>query len=163
MSSRPPTPAHDAAGDPGTTGSVTPTRGRPVAKPFSVAFTSPMRDSDLDRLARTLNLATHMRPKLHDSLTSPGVVRLDFYSRLFLQRGPTEGQWVLEGRTWGDPSQSIVHDWHRCAAAAAHRLDPSVAFPSRLTTTSPPMPTRPLGRAANKRLARIGRHILGLQ
>jgi hypothetical protein len=96
---------------------------------FAVPFASAMSDADIAVLVRTLDLVTHMHPKLHDSPTSPGVVRLDFDSGLFLKRGPAEGQWVLEGRTWGDPSPSIVHDWHLRAAVAAHRLDPAVAFP----------------------------------
>ena len=96
---------------------------------FTVPFASAMSDGDIALLARMLDLTTHMHPKLHDSPTSPGVVRLDFYSGLFLKRGPAEGQWVLEGRTCGDPSPPIVHDWHLRAAAAAHRLDPVVAFP----------------------------------
>ena len=131
MSSRPPTLAHDAAGDPGTAGSVTPTRGRPFAKLFSVAFTSPMRDSDLDRLARTLNLATHMHPKLHVSPASPGVARLDFDSGLFLVRGAEDGRWVLEGRTWGHPPPQFIRQWHLSAAAAARQLDSTVALPAR--------------------------------
>ena len=99
---------------------------------FAVPFASTMSDADIAVLTRTLDLVTHMHPKLHDSPTSPGVMRLDFYSGLFLERGPDEGYWVLEGRTWGDPSPSIVHDWHLRAAAAAHRLDPTVAVPKRL-------------------------------
>lgn len=99
---------------------------------FAVPFASTMSDADIAVLTRTLDLVTHMHPKLHDSPTSPGVMRLDFYSGLFLERGPDEGYWVLEGRTWGDPSPLIVHDWHLRAAAAAHRLDPTVAVPKRL-------------------------------
>ena len=98
---------------------------------FAVPFVSAMGDPDIAVLARTLDLVTHMHPKLHDSPTSPGVVRLDFHSGLFLKRGPDERHWVLEGRAWGDPSLSIVHDWHVRAAAAAHRLDPSVPTPTR--------------------------------
>ena len=49
-----------------------------------------------------------------------------------LERGRDEGHWVLEGRTWGHPSPSVVHDWHLRAVAAAHRLDPTVAVPRRL-------------------------------
>jgi hypothetical protein len=130
---------------------------------FQIPFASAMSDADIALLARTLDLATHMHPKLHNSPTSQGVARLDFDSGLFLKRGPAEQRWVLEGRTWGHPSTGIVHDWHLLAAAAAHRLDPNVIFPERLAATPPETPTRPLGRAANKRIARIGRHILGLQ
>jgi len=104
---------------------------------FAVPFASAMSDADIALLACTLGLVTHMHPKLFNSPTSAGLVRLDFYSGLFLERGPAEGQWVLEGRTWGDPSPSIVHEWHLCAAAAAHRLDPAVAFPKRLAVATP--------------------------
>ena len=128
---------------------------------FAVSFASAMSDADIAVLTRTLDLVTHMHPKLHDSPTSPGVVRLDFYSGLFLKRGPHEGHWVLEGRTWGHPSPSIVHDWHLSAAAAAHQLDPTVAVPKRLAVATSGSSTRPVGWAANKRLARIGRRILG--
>jgi len=124
---------------------------------FAVSFASAMSDADIAVLASTLGLVTHMYPKLHDSPTSPGVVRLDFDSGLFLTRGPYERQWVLEGRTWGHPSPSIVHEWHLSAAAAAHQLDPTVAVPKRLAGATPGRPTRPGGWAANKRLARIGR------
>jgi len=118
-----------------------------------------MGDQDAAFLSRTLDLTTHLHPKLHPSPTSPGVVRLDFDSGLFLQRGSTEGRWVLEGRTWGHPAPSTVREWHLRAAAAAHRLDPAVTVPTRPTSTpSTAMPSRPLSRAANHRLARIGRH-----
>ncbi len=131
---------------------------------FTIPFASAMSDQDAAFLSRTLNLTTHLHPTLYNSPTSPGVLRLDFDSGLFLQRGPTEGRWVLEGRTWGHPAQSTVREWHLRATAAAHRLDPAVTVPPRLTSTpSTAMPSRPLSRAANGRLARIGRHIRGLR
>lgn len=122
-----------------------------------------MSDQDAALLSRTLDLITHLHPKLHNSPTSPGVLRLDFNSGLFLLRGPTEGRWVLEGRTWGHPAPSTVREWHLRAAAAAHRLDPAVSVPLRPTSTpSIAMPSRSKGPAANHRLARIARHIRGL-
>jgi hypothetical protein len=98
---------------------------------FSVPFVSTMSDGDIARLARTLNLTTHLRPKLHPSPTSPGVVRLDFDSGLFLVRGANEGGWALEGRTWGDPLPQTVHEWHLSAAVAARQLDTTVALPGK--------------------------------
>jgi hypothetical protein len=98
---------------------------------FSVPFSSAMSDGDVTRLVRTLNLDMHLHPKLHDSPTSPGVVRLDFDSGLFLLRGAEEERWVLEGRTWGDPLPRTVREWHLSAVAAARQLDPSVAFPTQ--------------------------------
>jgi len=100
---------------------------------FSVPFSSTMSDGDVARLARTLNLDMHLHPKLHDSPASPGVVRLDFDSGLFLLRGAEEGRWVLEGRTWGDPLPRTIREWHLSAAAAAHGLDPTV--PASLSET----------------------------
>lgn len=147
----------------------------PAAKPapvthgrrtlFSVAFASPMSDLDIARLARVLDLDTHLHPKLHNSPASPGVRRLDFDSGLFLLRGPEDGSWLLEGRAWGDPPRELVHKWHLRAAAAAHQLDPTVTVPlrSRAVAPSPDSATRPVGRAANKRLARIGRRLLRLE
>jgi hypothetical protein len=79
-----------------------------------------MSDVDIARLARVLNLDTHLHPKLHNSPARPGVMRLDFDSGLFLLRGPENGSWLLEGRTWGDPPRELVHEWHLRAAAAAH-------------------------------------------
>jgi len=129
---------------------------------FQIPFASAMSDADLALLARMLDLSTHMSPKMRPDPTSPGVARLDHYSGLFLKRGPAEGQWVLEAGTWGYPSPQSVHEWHLLAAGAAHQLDPTVTLPGR-PTASPKTPTRPRSRAANKRLARIRRHIVGLQ
>jgi hypothetical protein len=106
-----------------------PRRAHGARTMFSVLFSSTMSDGDIARLARTLNLDTHLHPKLHDSPTSPGVVRLDFESGLFLVRGANEGEWALEGRTWGDPLPQMVHKWHLSAVVAARQLDPTVAFP----------------------------------
>ena len=68
---------------------------------FEVPFKSPMTDADLARLARLLDLSTHIYAKQRPNPTSPGVARLDHFSGLFLERGPSEGEWVLEARTWG--------------------------------------------------------------
>ena len=98
---------------------------------FSVPFSSSMSDGDVARLARALDLATHLHPKLHLSPTSPGVLRLDFDSGLFLVRGANKGEWALEGRTWGDPLPQALREWHLSAAVAARQLDPTVALPGK--------------------------------
>jgi hypothetical protein len=122
-----------------------------------------MSDQDAALLSRTLDLDTHLHPKLHPTPTSPGVVRLDFDSGLFLQRGSTAGRWVLEGRTWGHPAPSTVRDWRLRAAAAAHGLDPTVTLPpGPRSTHSTAMSSRPMSHAPNHRLARIARHARGL-
>jgi hypothetical protein len=121
-----------------------------------------MRDADVALLVRTLDLTTHMSPKLRRSPTSPGAVRLDLHSGLFLKHGPVEGQWLLEAHTWGDPKPQSIHQWHVLTALAARKLDPIAPFPERQAAIAPEHPMRPLGRAANKRVARIGRRILGL-
>lgn len=97
---------------------------------FAVPFRSPMGDGDSNRLARALGMAMSFRPKTQPTPTSPGMVRLDFFSGLFLVRGPTDGEWQLEGRTWGTPAGETVHGWHLQAAAAARQLDPSVPVPA---------------------------------
>jgi len=127
---------------------------------FRVPFASAMSDPDIAVLARTLELVTHMHPKQRHSAVSPGVARLDFDSGLFLERGPSEGRWVLEGRTWGHPSPQAVSDWHLRAAAAAHRLDPTVTLPVRLASVASGAPRRPSGRAASKHSAGLGRRLL---
>lgn len=136
--------------------------GRGGTSLFEVPFASVMSDPEIALLARALDLTTHMYPKMRPSPNSPGVARLDHYSGLFLERGVGEGQWVFEARTWGHPARESVREWHVLAAGAARLLDPTVPFPKRLAVVSLQYPLRPLGRAANKRSARIGRRILGL-
>jgi hypothetical protein len=85
-----------------------------------------MRDEDLQLLVRNLNLVTCMHPGMRNSPASPGVVRLDFDSGLFLLRGATDTEWILEGRSWGTPAASVVQEWHLHAAAAAALLDAGV-------------------------------------
>jgi len=132
------------------------TQGRGPRALFQVRFAGAMGDPDIARLARTLDLT------MHPNATSLGAVRLDHQSGLFLARGDVEGQWVLEARTWGHPDPVTVHDWQVLAAGAARLFDPDVVLPERLAAVSPEYPLRTVGRAANKRSARFGRHILGL-
>jgi hypothetical protein len=122
-----------------------------------------MSDPNVALLVRELDLRTDMHPKLPRSPASLGAVRLDQYSGLFLERGAAEGQWLLEARTWGEPTPENVHAWHVLAAGTARLLDPAVISPDRRTAVSPDYPMRPVGWAVNKRLARTRRHILGLQ
>ncbi|MEO8968380.1 MAG: hypothetical protein ABI427_12625 [Solirubrobacteraceae bacterium] len=167
--SRPPS-SHDA-GLAGTLGAANTGRPRPATQAtmlFAIPFASAMTDHDIALLARILDLATNVHPNLRGSPASPGVARLDFDSGLFLRHDATEGRWVLEARTWGNPPAWIVHDWHVQAAAAAHQLDPTVATPPRLPATTPSpaasserLPLT-LGRTTNKRLAWINLHIPGL-
>lgn len=130
---------------------------------FEVPFASAMSDSDLGLLAHTLDLTTHMDPKMRPSPNSPGVVRLDHFSGLFLKRRAAEGQWVFEARTWGHPATQIVHEWQLLAADAAHQLDPTVPRPERLIATSAQTPTHARDRAANKHLAQLRRRLGGLR
>jgi hypothetical protein len=148
----PPDPPHKTSSEP---------RPRGATTLFQIPFASAMNDSDVALLVRTLDLTTHMYPKPRRS-PAPGAVRLDHSSGLFLELGAAEGQWVLEGRTWGHPAPETVHEWLVLAAGAAHLLDPTVPFPDRLTIVSPEHPMLPMGRAANKRLAGFRRRITGL-
>lgn len=130
---------------------------------FQVPFASVMSDGDLSLLAHTLDLTTHMQPKMRPDPNSPGVARLDHFSGLFLERGPAAERWLFEGRTWGHPAPQSVHEWHVLAAQAAHQLDPTVPLPERPSSSAPEVPTRPVGQVANGRLARLRRHLVGLQ
>jgi hypothetical protein len=96
---------------------------------FSVPFKSRMTDEDASRLHTSLELETYLTPKPGVSAVGPGVARLDFWSGLFLEHGPRDGGWVLEGRTWGSPPESLVHEWHIRAAQAAKQLDRDVQVP----------------------------------
>src|ERR1019366_8990274 len=122
---------------------------------FQVPFASTISDCDLALLARLLDLSTHMYPKMRPDPNSPGVARLDHFSGLFLERGAEEGQWRLEARTWGRPAPETVHEWHVLAAQAARQLDPAVTLPEPLPDPQTSTPDRPLGHAANGRLAHL--------
>jgi hypothetical protein len=122
-----------------------------------------MSEDDLDVLRHLLDLSTHMHPKMRPDPNSPGVVRLDHFSGLFLERCAAEGEWTLEGRTWGKPVPESVHEWHLLAAQAARQLDPSVTPPGPLQRTQLQTPDRPLGRAASGRLAHLRRRLVGLR
>lgn len=114
-----------------------------------------MTDADIARLHSELDLVTYLTPKPGVSGASPGVVPLDFWSGLFLERGETEGEWALEGRTWGHPPESLVHDWHVRAALAAKELDPAVEIPKPL---HPRGAQHPAGNVPDKQsLWRLGR------
>ena len=127
---------------------------------FEISFASAMSDLDSALLARTLDLSGPMHPKARREIH--GVARLDHYSGLFLDPGAAEGTWTLEARTWGHPAAQTVHEWQVLAAGAAHQLDATVTIPPRLSTGLSEIPDRPLGRAGNKRLARIRRRMVGL-
>ncbi len=96
---------------------------------FEVPFDCVMTDADLARLARLLDLSTHMHPKMRPDPNSPGVVRLDHFSGLFLERGKRDGQWVLEARTWGSPAPETVHEWQLLAAFTARQIHHLVRLP----------------------------------
>ena len=135
---------------------------------FEVPFASAMSDRDLALLAGRLSLWTRIQPTIrsgHDAgrrHDTPGFARLDHSSGLFLQRGVAEGNWLLQARTWGHPAALSVHEWHVLAAGAARELDPAVSLPERLKPGTSEVPCYPVGRAANKRLARFRRRLVGL-
>lgn len=156
-----PLSAPDAAAAPGPVPYANPhRRGGKVM--FQVPFRSAMSDADLAVLHHVLDLSTHMYPKMRPDPNSPGVARLDHFSGLFLERVADEGEWMLEGRTWGRPTPRTVHEWRLLAAQAARYLDPAVALPEPMPDTHPTTPDRPLGQAANKRLARLRCRLVGL-
>lgn len=129
---------------------------------FDVTFSARMSQSDLALLVRTLGLVTS-GPRSGSPGGSVAFARLDHYSGLFLEQGAVEGHWSLKARTWGHPAPDTVHRWHVLTAGAAHQLDPSVVAPERKPLTAREIPDRPLGEAANKRMARIRRRLAGLE
>jgi hypothetical protein len=122
-----------------------------------------MDDSQLARLARMLDLSTRISPKLSPPHETPGLARLDHYSGLFLIRGAVEGEWMLEARSWGQPTAQSVHEWHVLAAGAAHQLDPTVILPERMVVRSRQILDRPVGSVANKRWAPLRRRLVGIR
>jgi hypothetical protein len=130
---------------------------------FEVPFASVMSDSDIALLVRMLGLSTRMHTNTSSRHDSAGFARLDHYSGIFLKRGVIEGEWLLEARSWGRPASQCVHEWHVLAAGAAHQLDHAVSLPEVLHASPNEIRNRPLGRAANKRLARVRRRLVGLQ
>jgi hypothetical protein len=103
---------------------------------FEISLASAMGDHDAAQLSRMLDLDMHLHPKLHNSPVSPGVLRLDFDSGLFLEHGSGAGKWVLVARTWGRPAAKTVREWQLCAAIVAHKLDRNVP----LTPAAPTVP-----------------------
>lgn len=103
---------------------------------FRIPFKSEMTNDDLARLHSVLDLVTYIIPKPGVSGASPGVASLDPWSGLFLEPGTVDGEWILEGRTWGHPLPEAAHEWHVQAALAARQLDPSVQLPARLERES---------------------------
>jgi len=129
---------------------------------FEVPFASAMNDADLAVLGRTLDLYRHTYTQMRPDPNSPGVVRLDRFSGIFLERGEAEGRWVLEGRTWGTPAPASVHAWHVLAAGVAHVLDPGVEIPERWPHAEAETPDRPVGEVFNRPMAAFRRHLVGL-
>lgn len=129
---------------------------------FTVPFASAMDDSDLAVLGRTLDLYRHLYTQMRPDPNSPGVVRMDRFSGIFLERGEGEERWILEGRTWGTPSAESIHAWHVLAAEVAHVLDPDVKIPERLLQGEPEIPDRQVGEVFNRPLAAFRRHLVGL-
>ena len=130
---------------------------------FTVSFESELSDRDLAQLAGSLDLTAHAGAESGPLEQRLGPARLDHDSGLFLERDGGDGRWILEGRTWGRPGSRAVHGWHVMAAQAAHRLDPAVIAPERLAEAGSPTPDRPVGAAANKRLAHARRRLVGLR
>ncbi len=134
---------------------------------FEVPFTSTLTDDELALLAVRLDLSTLPQPltgprKAARRQDTPGFARLDHYSGLFLRRAAVEGKWLLEARTWGHPAAQTVHGWHVLATGAARELDPAVTVPERFEPDAGEIVDRPVGRAANKRLAGFRRRLVGL-
>lgn len=129
---------------------------------FEVCFRSSMTGRDLELLRSQLGMTTHVEHKLPVDPNSPAHAQLDQGSSLLLEPGTARDQWILQARTWLKPSARTVHDWQVQVALVAHQLDPAVVLPDRLPMASPATPQRPVGRAANRRLAAARRRLAGL-
>lgn len=129
---------------------------------FEVRFRSSMNGSDLELLRRQLAMTTHVDHKLPVDPNSPAVAQLDQDSSLLLECGTAEDQWILQARTWGRPSACTVHDWLVRVTQVARQIDPRVEIPARLPLPAPATVQRPVGRAANRRLAAARRRLVGL-
>ena len=129
---------------------------------FEVRFRSSMTGRELELLRSQLDMTTHVEHKLPVDPNSPAHAQLDQGSSLLLERGAAEDQWVLQARSWSKPSARTVHDWHVRVALVAHQLDASVAIPDRLPVVPSNIAQRPVGRAANRRLAPARRRLVGL-
>lgn len=129
---------------------------------FEIPFTSVLTGTDMELLARRLDLASHADRKLPVNPNSPAVARLDGTSTLTLKRGEDEDRWLLEARSWGTPSTRAVHRWHVHVAVVAHQLDSSVQVPERIGPQTPEPPLRPVGKASSGRLSHLRRRLVGL-
>lgn len=121
-----------------------------------------MSDDDLALLGRMLGFSPQRRAAAHPDYESLGFVRLDECSGLFLQRGPDDGHWFLQARTWTNPAPASVHEWHVAAVDAAHQLDPTVTPPDRLPAELTATTQRWVGRAQNHRLSGLRRRLTGI-
>jgi hypothetical protein len=129
---------------------------------FDVHFARAMTEENLAVLSSRLGLTTHVVPQADTSQGDVRFARLDNSSSLFLQAGSTEGTWILQGRTWGQPSSLNVHDWHVVTAYAAQLLDPSVRPPARQPIATSSAPLRFVSAGQNKRFSRLRRRLVGM-
>ncbi|MGH2843871.1 MAG: hypothetical protein ACRDKL_09835 [Solirubrobacteraceae bacterium] len=130
---------------------------------FEVPLRSAMGGADLELLRRQLEMTAHVDHKLPADPNSPAIAQLDDESSVILEHGEDSQAWLLQGRTWGSPSDASVHAWHVRSALVAHQLDAGVELPQRLAATAAaPLPQRPVGRAATARLAHLRRRLVGL-
>jgi hypothetical protein len=129
---------------------------------FEVHFASAMTEDNLSVLSSRLGLSTRLAPQTGIGQGDGRFARLDNSSSLFLQSDTTEGTWILEGRTWGDPSALNVHDWHVVTAYAAQLLDPTVRPPERQPTAASSIPQRSVSASQNRRFSGIRRRLVGM-
>ncbi|MGH2862520.1 MAG: hypothetical protein ACRDLT_13595 [Solirubrobacteraceae bacterium] len=129
---------------------------------FEVWFRSDMSGSELELLRRQLAMTSHVEQKLPADPNSPAHAQLDRDSRLLLEHGSVDGQWVLQARTWGRPSERTVHEWRVRVAQVVHQLDAAVVLPEPMPAESYAVSMRPVGHATNTRWAAARRRLVGL-
>jgi hypothetical protein len=128
---------------------------------FAIPLASTMNDRDVSSLVLALDFDTRTAAAGAAPEARLVSARLYHNSGLFLEPGEGQGQWVLEGRTWGHPDPESVHRWKVSAATAARRIDPTVELPQRLDDGAPKVSVTHVGRAENTRFAGLRRRLTG--
>lgn len=97
---------------------------KPIAYevPFSIRFHGDLSGHRLALLGSELGMFTTLQP-LEQSGDQVGVAPIDADTGLYLVRGETEGEWLLECRAYGDSADGWIERWHRRALWVVGQLD----------------------------------------
>lgn len=90
--------------------------------PFSIRFKGPLSGRGLGLLVAELGMHTHVQPKQQASIAM-ATTQLDPYTGLYLLRGRTDDDWVLECRAYRDPAPAWLRQWYLRVAWVVGQLD----------------------------------------